>query len=633
MRDHLRLYIRMVVVFLIIALGCRLAFLILFNSESGQLAVGTIAVSLLHGLRFDAATFAILFGLIISLMLLPISARIWRYTLWGITLFLFFFVFVFSVGDNIFYSISHRRSAAEMFAVFASARDLWSFVSGSAIFVVPGAILGPLPFYFIFRKQIKGGLPPLQFRFALPASLFTIFISIIAIRGGLQGRPLNVTHAFVTGDYFLGNVTLNPVFAFLKLVYDGDSLPVNRALGNLPVSEIQKMLRADHENFLNIEYPFFRESNPPQAPLKKNVVILIMESWSAADMGAFGNVHKATPNFDTLVRDGLLFTNAYALGSRSITAIPTIVSSIATMFGKAYTTSAYATNKQRGMGTIFREQGYDTIFLAGYKAGAQGFSTYMKVAGFEKVLTREAFGLSKDKSDGVWGIYDEYTVEELHKVLAKTRRPFIAVWPSLHPHHPYKLPETYADRKFYTQIERTDHFNALRYSDYALGKFFALARKSAYFKDTVFILTADHTYTQKGVIAKFHVPILVYSPAFVRAGRDARIASQLDILPSLLDLLHVKTTHASMGKSLFTAEPHNWVMVDIDSSVGFFEPPYALIANREKPVAAYDFADKTFSADLLRDSTKVAALEKVSRRWYTYMNIVSDAIQNNRLAP
>lgn len=630
---RLRLYLRFALVMLAISVPCRIVFLLLFHRESGALSFGNIGLSLIHGFRFDAAAFAMVFILPIVLFSLPIGWKIFARLAWFVTLFLFFFVFAITLGDIIFYSISHRRSAAEMFAVFASLKDLWSFVSGSFIYIAVGLPFGILPFYFIFRRQIRNPLPAIDWRQSLIMAILLSLLGIIAIRGGLQGRPLNVTHAFVTGDYFLGNVTLNPVFALLKLVAAGDSLPLNRALGDAPHSEIQKMVGADGEKFLDDAYPFYRELNPAQAQLKKNVVIFIMESWSAKDMGAFGNANAATPNFDRLVANGLIFTDAYALGSRSITAVPTIVSSIASMFGRAYTTSSFATNKQRGMGTIFAEQGYDTIFLAGYKAGAQGFSTYMKVAGFESIYTRERFGLSSDKSDGIWGIYDEYTFEELHKVLAKAQKPFVAVVPSLHPHHPYKLPDNYAEKKYYKNIDRVDHFNALRYSDYALGKFLALAEKSPYFRNTVIVITADHTYTQEGVLNKFHVPILFYSPGFLKPARDSRIASHLDILPSLLDLLNVRTRHASMGKSLFTKKPLDWAMLDIDSSAGYIEPPFALIANREKPAAIYAMADAEFARDLLREPGGEARFSPLIRRWYSYMNHVSDAIGDNRITP
>lgn len=630
---RLSLYLRFALVMLAISVPCRIVFLLLFNRESGALSFGNIGLSLIHGFRFDAAAFAMVFFLPIILFSLPIRWRIYSRLTWFVALFLFFFVFAITLGDIIFYSISHRRSAAEMFAVFASLKDLWSFVSGSIIYIAVALPFGILPFYFLFRRQIRTPLPDIAWWQATLMVVVLSLLGIIAIRGGLQGRPLNVTHAFVTGDYFLGNVTLNPVFALLKLVAAGDSLPVNRALGDAPLVEIQQMVGGEKEKFLDAAYPFYRELNPTQPQLKKNVVIFIMESWSAKDMGAFGNANRATPNFDRVAAGGLLFTDAYALGSRSITAVPTIVSSIASMFGRAYTTSSFATNRQRGMGTIFSAQGYETIFLAGYKAGAQGFSTYMKVAGFEQIYTREKFGLTSDKSDGIWGIYDEYTFEELHKVLAKAQKPFIAVVPSLHPHHPYKLPENYAEKKYYKNIDRTDHYNALRYSDYALGKFFALAEKSPYYKNTVFIITADHTYTQEGVLNKFHVPILFYSPGFLKPAQDGRIASQLDILPSVLDLLNVHTTHSGMGKSLFTKKPLNWAMLDIDSSAGYLEPPFALIANREKPAAVYAMSDAEFAHDLLREPGGEARFAPLIRRWYSYMNRVSDAIGDNRIAP
>ena len=629
---RLKLFLRFLTVILVISMSARLAFLILFRAEAVRTDFGAIALSVVAGLRFDLAAFALCFLpvlVIFSLPRLPVAVKV---PVWGFTLLLHFLFFAVTVGDLIFYSISHRRSAAEFFAIFASAKDLWAFVSGSALYLIVGIPLGMAPFYLLYRRQVQQELPRAKLTHSLVLAVGLIFISIIAIRGGLQGRPLNVTHAFVVGDYFLGNVTLNPIFAALKLAYTGDTLPVNRAQGKLTLGEVRQLVAGDGETFPRDDYAFYRETHPAGNALRKNVVIFIMESWSAADLGHFGNAHKATPNFDAIASDAVSFSAAYALGNRSITAIPTVASSITGMFGKPYTTSSYANNKQRGMGTIFGEQGYASYFVTGYKAGAQGFSTYMRVAGFDKIITRETLGLGPEKSDGVWGIYDHFTFEKLHEILEAETKPFVAVVPSLHPHHPYKLPADYADRDYYKNIARAPHFNALRYSDFALGRFFELARRSRYFKDTVFVITADHTYTQNGVLNKYRIPLVFYAPGFLKAEKRDYLASQLDILPSLLDILHLKTAHASMGKSLWRKGGSPWAVIDLDGSMGYLRYPYGILANREGMAGTYDMIhDPDFSRDL--GVEKRSAAEERSLEWFSYMNFVSDSIGKNRIAP
>ncbi len=629
---RLALFVRFLAVVLTISMAARLAFLVLFRAEAVRTDTGAVLLSLVAGLRFDLAAFALVFGFLILLFSLPLVPKQLRLSLWGFTLVLHFLYFAVTVGDLVFYSISHRRSSAEFFAVFASFKDFWAFVSGSALYIILGIPVGVAPFYLLYRKQVRRELPRIPVLQSLALMVVVALLSIIAVRGGLQGRPLNVTHAFVVGDYFLGNVTLNPIFATIKLAYTGDSLPLNRALGNLPVAEVRKAVAAEGEFFPREDYPFFRETQPTGAMVKRNVVIFIMESWSAADLGWFGHPLKATPNFDALAAEGVNFTEAYALGNRSITAVPTIASSIAGMFGKPYTTSSYANNKQRGMGTIFGEAGYAGYFVTGYKAGAQGFSTYMRVAGFDKIITRENLGLGTEKSDGVWGIYDHHTFERLHQILDAETKPFVAVVPSLHPHHPYKLPADYAEREFYKDVTRAPHFNALRYSDYALGRFFTLARKSRYFANTIFIITADHTYTQNGVLDKYRIPLLFYAPGFLRFEKRNGIASQLDILPSLIDLMQVKTAHASMGKSLWRKTGTPWAIIDLDGSMGYLRAPYAVLANRESGVAAYDMAtDPGFSRDVLGE--RRPAIADRLREWFSYMNFVNESIAKNRIAP
>lgn len=629
---RLKLFLRFLAVILVISMSARLVFLFLFRAEAVRTDFGAVLLSIVAGLRFDLAAFALCFLPVLVIFSIPRLPGLVKIPVWGFTLLLHFLFLAVTVGDLVFYSISHRRSAAEFFALFASAKDLWAFVSGSALYLILGIPLGMAPFYLLYRRQVKHDLPRAKLLHSLALMIVVVFASIIAIRGGLQGRPLNVTHAFVVGDYFLGNVTLNPIFAALKLAYTGDTLPVNRAQGKLPLAEVRKLVAGDGEVFPRDDYPFYRKTHPTGNAIRKNVVIFIMESWSAADLGYFGNPQQATPNFDAIARDSVSFGEAYSLGNRSITAIPTVASSIAGMFGKPYTTSSYANNKQRGMGTIFGEQGYAGYFVTGYKAGAQGFSTYMRVAGFDKIITRETLGLGPEKSDGVWGIYDHYTFEKLHEILEAETKPFVAVVPSLHPHHPYKLPADYAEREYYKNIPRAPHFNALRYSDFALGRFFELARRSRYFKDTVFVITADHTYTQNGVLNKYRIPLVFYSPGFLKAEKRDYLASQLDILPSLIDILHIKTAHASMGKSLWRKNTNAWAIIDLDGSMGYLRTPYGLLANREGTAGTYDMQrDPGFSRDL--GSEKRAVSEERAQEWFSYMNFVSDSIGKNRIAP
>ncbi|AFM12980.1 LTA synthase family protein [Turneriella parva] len=633
LRLRLAPMLRIFVVILVLSNLGRLGFLFLFSNEAVRWDTPAIVRSLAAGLRFDLAAFAIVFLLPLFVLALPRLPNAVRRSVWILILVLHFLWVAITFGDLVFYSIAHRRAAAEFVAVFASFKDFWSFLKGSALYVLIGLPVGSLPFYLMYRRQSRQAAPELGRYATLLLPVLLLFCGVIAIRGGLQGRPLNVTHAFVVGDYFWGNVTLNPVFATVKLAYTGDAMPTNRAQGDLPVEQVRKMFVAEGEKFLRDDYTFYRQSAPASAKsLKKNVVIFIMESWSAADLGWFGNERKATPVFDAIAADSLNYTNAFALGNRSITAIPTIASSIVGMFGRPYTTSSYANNKQRGMGSIFAEQGYATYFVTGYKAGAQGFSTYMQVAGFEKIITRENLGLGLDKSDGVWGIYDHHTFSRLHEILDAETKPFVAIVPSLHPHHPYKLPDDYAEKEFYKGFARAPHFNALRYSDFALGKFFERARKSRYFMNTVFIITADHTYTQNGVIAKYRIPLTFYAPGFLKPEKNATLASQLDILPTLISMLSVDTRHASMGKSLWGKATQPWAIIDLDGSMGYLSGNTAVMVNREAALGAYDIQnDEDFSRNLL--PARQSEIQPQIREWFSYMNAVSDSISKNRIAP
>lgn len=607
----------------------RLVFLVAFspNESKGFLPA---AAAMLTGLRFDLSAFAQLFALPLVLLWLLGHFRFIYHMVWLLLLWLHFLWLAVTFGDLVFYAIAHRRSVAEFFALFSSFRDFWAFVTGSIFYIVAGLATSILLLYFLYRKEWKLRLLPLVWKHAIAAGTLLLLGTVIAVRGGLQGRPINVTNAFTSGDYFLGNAALNPVFAAIQHFYRKEDLPHN-AKGNSPLAEVRRQFALSQEKFVSDEYPFFRKhESMGKKPLRKNVVIFIMESWSAADLGYFGNHYKATPNFDRIAAAGYSFNNALAYGNRSITALPVIVSSIAMPFGRPYTTSSYAHNRQRGLGTIFREAGYATYFVTGYKAGSQGFSSYMRVAGFENIITKENLGFAA-KDEHVWGVYDHLVFMRLHEILLQEKKPFLAVVTSLHPHHPYQLPPDYAEKDFYRGFARAAHFNALRYADYALGRFFALAEKSSYFAETIFVITADHTYGQNGVFHQYHVPLVFYSPNFLPVEKRSELASQLDILPTLLSMLRITTLHAAMGKALWPKPPAEWAVADLDSSMAYFRGRYALITDRERPLALYDWkSDPIFTNNLITARPQIA--EDLARQWFSYLNFVSQAIRQNRIA-
>ena len=359
-----------------------------------------------------------------------------------------------------------------------------------------------------------------------------------------------------------------------------------------------------------------------------------MESWGYLDLGRSGNSVDPTPFFDRLSKKGLFFKKHFSVASRTISVIPSVLSSIPTLFGKVYTTSSYQYNKQRGIATLFKELGYESFLIYSATSGSMGFSTYAPIAGFQKIITKDDFDTNKIPTDGVWGVYDQYSFQRLHHELNQSKGHVLGVIKTIHPHLPFTLPE---GKVFLEKdIDNFEFYNDMRYTDWCLEKFFEKAEKSHYFKNTLFVILGDHAHGQKPGIEIFHTPLLFYAPSLIQKGHESnRIASQLDILPTILDLLNINRPHASFGKSLLSDAPE-WALVDFDNFIGWVNQDHILLSSQEKVIGLYRYEkDPGLSKNLLKsENNETQRIKEILEQdWQYFMSGIANTIMRNKIAP
>lgn len=295
---------------------------------------------------------------------------------------------------------------------------------------------------------------------------------------------------------------------------------------------------------------------------QKNVVIFILESFSQRSIGALNTREKGyTPFLDSIIGKSYAFTNAFANGTKSIQAVPAILSSIPQMTDVTIIGSKYAANKVDALPLLLREEGYQTAFFHGAFNGTMGFDKYCEAVGFDRYFGMNEF-LEENSMDGNydsdWGIFDDKFLLYSKEQIDDFKQPFFATIFTISSHHPYVLPEEYKN----SFDEKKPELNALRYADFSLQKFFEAARSSNWFNNTIFVFVADHTspfsfepdVTSAYIspIDRHRVPIVFYTPndtTFVK--RSQRIVQQIDILPSLLYKLHYNKPFIAFGENVF----------------------------------------------------------------------------------
>jgi len=639
----------------------RLAFYIYYSDAFSGISFVEILFSFFVGLRFDLASAMIVGGIFFLLLLLPFPFAknnfYQQIILIAFSIVLLPWLFVFA-GDLLYYQFVSRRLSFEIFTVTKNFSEITRMIAGGYAFSLALFILFLVAVYFALWKLLKKVTSyelrvtndKLQMtndvsdsRFKKYSKETLIFISaigiiIVSIRGGLQLKPLRESYAFRNDVLQLGHLSLNPVFTVARVLFKGDSESADFFPTEFATETVRALLKNDEE-FLDTNYPLMRRKNSQSEirnPKSLNVIIFIMESWGAKNIGAFGNPYKPTPNFDSLAQNGMLFTNFFASGQRTIQGMQAIVSSLPTLLREDIIGSSLEQNSFCSLGTILKSSGYQTLFIHGARAGSMGFDAFATIAGFDKSISKDDFDLQHAKEDGTWGIFDEYVFAKANEEFRAMQEPFCGIVFSLTSHSPYELPS----KKFAYYPDSVSHYrylNTLRYADNALGKYFASAKKEKYFANTIFVIVADHVegFGEKNMLERFHIPCLIYSPNHIPSQRVNNVFSHVDILPTILNLLNITTPFSSFGIGADIQRnipSKNFALISDGTLFGWITDSLFLVANEERVIGLFEFRQD----QQLRNNVLAARTHAAEILWQTmkcYVQVGRNVLRENTLFP
>ncbi len=379
-------------------------------------------------------------------------------------------------------------------------------------------------------------------------SIHTVFFVIgillcgILIRGGFGSAPIDIPQATRHVSPHNVPVVLNTPFSVLWTLDDRELKEKNY----LPEEEARKYFDPVHQYQGKARYPG-----------RPNVVMIILESFSQAYIGALSGEKSHAPFLDSLIQESLVFPNAYANGKESIEAIPAITAGLPSLMTSPYITSPYAGNDLNSLASCLGRWGYTTSFYHGGYQGTMGFESFCRKAGFGTYHDLNDYP-HPGHSDGSWGIRDGQYLPYFARQLNKTREPFFSTVLTLSSHHPFWIPSAFTKR--FPQGSLPIH-RTIRYTDHALERFFEKARKADWYDNTLFVITADHTsiadQTQyNNSVGMYRIPLLFFAPSHtLPSNHRKRVAQQTDLMPSLLDLLGYPHPFVAFGQSLFRSIP------------------------------------------------------------------------------
>lgn len=344
------------------------------------------------------------------------------------------------------------------------------------------------------------------------------------------------------------------------------------------------------QNFLNQFQPPTLKRNiiAESAELRKNVVLISIESLSAEFLAHYGNTQKITPFLDSLADKSLMFTNLYATGNRTVRGLEALTLCIPPTAGESIIKRNNNKNKFT-TGSIFKSKGYDVKFLYGGYSYFDNMEDFYKGNGYD-IVDRNNFQPSEITFANVWGVADEDMAKKAIQVMnaeAKTGKPFFNHWMTVSNHRPF----TYPDGKIDIPGNSKTREGGVKYTDYSLRKFFEMAKKQEWYTNTVFVIISDHCASSAGKtelpMDKYRIPAMIFSEGFIEPQQFNQLMSQIDVMPTLFGLLKFSYTSQFLGQDVFKENFQPKAYIATYQDLGLVKDNYLTVISPTRKVKQY----------------------------------------------
>jgi phosphoglycerol transferase MdoB-like AlkP superfamily enzyme len=610
LRNALVLWLSWIVVFQLM----RLLLIVATSAHRGEASSPLLAEAALHGLRFDMAIGA---WLVIPFALWWIwrpLARPWERRIW-ITLFLLTSVVgIFAlVAEVEFYKEFQMRLGPLAFEYFSTNGEHNAIVAGMVwhgypvvrwtLFCLVVWALFAWPSLRLFRPRPHG----CDWKTHSVSTLLLAAAAVLAIRSGTGAAPLRWGDAFFSQNAYANQMAMNGLWAVLDTARhaarnDDESRKWKR---RMPVEEAieitRKTILLPGEELVDpAKYPLLRTSPPNHRLARRpdNVVLVMMESFTARFNDACGASFGATPNFARLAGEGILFDRALSVSTHTAPGVFGTLCSFPILPDAGYVMkSPYGQQPFRSLPRIFAENGFETLFLYNGLFSWDNKEGFFRHQGIKHFIGRDDY-VNPSFVDPDWGVSDldvfNRAIEEFDALSARGK-PFFSVVLTLSNHAPFNLPQIDGLDPIRGGGEQNPRLNGVHYADWALGEFMRKSRDKSWYDDTLFVFVGDHGFGLPPKIAELsllhmHVPLLFHAPSLFGGGNEVRhvTAGQMDILPTLVGLMGFDTPHQAFGRDLFRLPPD--------------DPGHAFVKRSGEPLLGWVESDLIFVGSVMTPS-------------------------------
>lgn len=553
--------------FLVFTLA-RLALYVAHHGDFTSLTAGQVLWAFVRGLRFDASMIFTVIGAPLFLMTLPFGwarSRWWQ-GIWGWACYAALVVFIFIlVADTVYFGFVHRHIAREATMLeenldqtaLLAVRAWWW-----AILLFIGAVAAGA---WGWHRMLRTPHPPVRLRaWQVAVMLLALYPMYVAARGTAWGKRLKIIDAFAGATPSGAYLALNGPFAAMHSA-DSKSLRVDFYPEEEALRVAKELLFAPGDEPADPAYPLVRKA-AASGKGTPNVVLVMFESWEAYHCDVYRKLMGlpplgCTPNFDRMAAEGVMFTRFYAVGQKSIDGLCALNSAFPSLPRTPYLGRGLEQGRLSYIARAAPAGVYESYFLQTEKRNSFRADQIASLAGYTSFQGGEDIPLAEPcgRTLTCGAAWDREMWEEALRKLNGAKKPFLAFLYTGSTHASYTWPDP-SWEKFPVDSLEHRYCNALTYADAMFGKFIEQAKAQGWYDKTIWILTADHiagwggTNEDPGTLHR--VPGVVVAPG-LKPRIDDRVGSQLDVIPTIIDLAGWGSTHASLGRSLFddTAGP------------------------------------------------------------------------------
>jgi phosphoglycerol transferase MdoB-like AlkP superfamily enzyme len=544
----------------------RLFFILVQYNDAFQNSFGELLATFWHGSKLDISTigYYLLVPVFVAIPGVYFKGNWYKFFIRWYSYILIIFSSIVIVSDANLYSYwGFRIDYTPMLYLKTPGEAMASVSTMKVILFFATIILIASIYILVYNKFIEKFFGVFErIRFRLPGILFFMILMgalIIPIRGGFGVAPINAGAVYFSQKMFLNHTAINAIWNFgtsaftqkpVKNPYEfGDLSSATSLVDSLTVK------KGSPEKVLN--------SNQP------DILIIVLESFSGYLIGPLGGDSLVTPNFNRYIKEGILFSDFYASGTRTDKAMPAILNGYPAQPAQSIIKEPKKSQSLPSLVKILIEKGYNSAFWYGGEINFANFNSFVIGSGFHEIITKNNF--NPEYYNSKWGVHDQVLFKALKDSMGIVKEPFLKVVLTLSSHEPFDVP---MKPVFAGNNNITKYKNSVYYADKSLGSFLNWAKETDWWKNTLVIMVADHCCrisTDMPVYTRevFKIPMLWIGGALSKKGiRIEKLGSQVDIPVTLLNQLGL-SGNFPFGKDLLSDESNSFAFYTYNEGFGF----------------------------------------------------------------